>query len=176
MTETIDKILQKIEFNKEKNRIMVHTIKKQYYYDSIRQHRLSRNPINVTEEWHELSFLADKEPKKAVKLQILLKKSNVNTESLETMTGYFSQTLEAKILSDSIYQYQYLTIDKGRIWIHNLSSGQTTSLSLTGTQEGVSKEFLGTPKRLTNDEALKLMESGSPLFERVSEQEYRLLV
>ena len=174
---TIDKSLSRIEFSKEKGRFMVNKRTKTYRFDEINDHRLGKNPIAFKQEWLELSSLGVNEPKKAVKTPIIIKKTATDTNSLETLTAYFSQTLEVKVLSDSKYIYQYLTVCENRIFIHNLDSGQTAPLAVSGgNQEGTEKTFEGKPKRLTDAEALELMEKGTPLFEKVTEGEYRIVV
>lgn len=171
--ETINKTLEKIVWVKDK--FMVRRKTRTYNYDSIIQHRLGKNPIASKEEFLELSCLGVDEPKKSVKVPIIIKKTATNTENLETMTAYFSQTLEVKVLSDSIYKYQYLTVCDNRVFVHNLQSEQSCPVALSGEQEGLEKTFLGTPKRLTDAEALALLESGCPCYERVG-TEYRILV
>jgi hypothetical protein len=173
---TIDKVLSKIEFNKDKGRFMVHNRTKTYRYDTINDHRLGKNPLSTTEDWSELSSLGEQEPKKLIKMRIVLKKSATDLESLEQLTAYFTQDLQVKVLSDDMYKYQYLTLCEGRVYIHNLSSGESCPLSMSGTQEGISKVFLGKPVRINPSEALVLLESGFPLYERVSEGEYRVLI
>jgi hypothetical protein len=166
-----------IKFNKEKQKFMLFRVTRTYNFDELRQEKIGKRPISKVTTWHELSALGDLEPKKAVKVPIIIKKTATDTNSLETLTAFFSQNLEVKVLSDSKYIYQYLTVCENRIFIHNLDSGQTAPLALSGNnQEGTSKEFLGTPKRLTEAEALELIEKGTVLFEKVSEGEYRILV
>lgn len=177
LASTIEKTLEKIVFNKAKDRFMLRKLTRTYNYDPIQQHRLGRNPIAVKEEFLELNALGVNEPKKAVKVPIIIKKTATDTNSLETLTAYFSQSLEVKVLSDSKYKNLYLTICEGRVFLHLLDVGDTAPLALSGNnQEGTSKEFLGTPKRLTNSEASVLLESGIPLYEKVSDGEYRILV
>lgn len=51
----------------------------------------------------------------------------------------------------------------------------SVSLALSGSQEGISKEFLNKPKRITNAEAEELVYSGCPIYENIN-GEYRILV
>jgi hypothetical protein len=173
--DTTNKILEKIVYVKEKQKFMLRRETRTFYYDPIAQHRLSKNPIKVTEEFLPLSCLGDREPKKEVTVQIMLKKSNVNTETLETMTAYFSQSLKVSVLSDSTYIYQYVTVDNFRVFIHNLDSGQTCPMALSSEQVGLKKEFLGVPKRITETQAQALMDSGISVYEKF-QGEYRILI
>lgn len=172
---TIDKTLEKIVFNKEKQRFMLRKKTKIYNYDPILQHRLGRNPIATKEEYLPLSALGSDEPKKSVKLPILLRKTATDTNSLEILTAYFSQILSVKILSDDIYKYQYLTVCENRVFVHDLDSGTSAPVAISGETKGIEKTFLGTPKRLTEAEALAMLESGIPIYEKVG-TEYRILV
>jgi hypothetical protein len=175
MVDACNKTLEKIVWVKEKQKFMLRKETRTYNYDTINQHRLGKNPIAVKEELFDLSVLGEKEPKKEVKVPIILRKQNVNTETLETMTAYFTQDLSVKVLSDSIYKFQYVTVCENRIFIHNLNSGQTVGLALSGEQQGIEKKLLGTEKRLTEAEATELMESGIPCFEKF-QGEYRILI
>lgn len=172
---TCEKSVQRIEWNKTKSKFMVFKRTKTFNYDPILQHRLGHNAIASKTEWLELSSLGEEEPKKSVIIQIILKKTALNPENLEMLSIYQSQMLSVKVLSDSRYKYQFLTVCENRVFIHNLSSGQTVGLSLSGEQQGIEKQFLGTPKKLSNSEALEFIESGCPIYEKQGDS-FRILV
>jgi hypothetical protein len=172
---TCNKTLTKIVYVKEKQKFMVRKETRTYNYDSINQTRLGKSPIKVIKEFLPLSVLGEKEPKKSVKIQILLKRSALNPETLTELFAYFTQTLEVKVLTDSMYKFQYVTVDNFRVWLHNLDSGQTVGLPLSGSQTGIEKNWLGTEKRITEAQALDLMEKGTPCFEKY-QGEFRILV
>ena len=91
------------------------------------------------------------------------------------LSAYFTQDLEVKVVSDSVYTWQYLIKCEGRAFINNLESGQCTPVTLNGEQQGIAKTFMGKEQRITESEARSLLESGCPIFEKVG-NEFRMLV
>ena len=79
------------------------------------------------------------------------------------------------MLSDDIYRDQYLVKSMGKVFINNLRSGQYTPVSLSGSQVGIEKTFLGETKRIEISEALKLIEAGYPVYEKFS-NEFRIII
>lgn len=173
--ETCNKLMEKILWNKDQKKFMVFRKTLTFNWDKLQQHRIGRNPIAVKEEFLDLSVLGENEPKRSVKVPIVIKKTALDPITLNSISGYFSQNLEVKVLTDSIYKYHFLTVCENRVFIHNLDSGQTTGLALSGEQQGIEKHFLGTEKRLSDSEAQELMESGIPVYEKF-QGEYRILV
>lgn len=173
--QTCDKILEKIVWVKEKQRFMVRRRTRTYRFDETNEHRLGKNPLTVKEEFLELSELKENEPLKKVIIGIIIKKQATDRESLETLTAFFTQDLEVSVNTDSIYTWQYLTKCEGKVFVHNLESGQTCPVALSGEQVGIMKRFLGKEKRLTEAETRDLLEQGYPIYEKNGE-EYRLLV
>jgi hypothetical protein len=173
--DTVNKVIQEIVWDKAKFKFKVRKETRTFNYDSLTQHRVGRNPIAVKEEFLPLSCLGDKEPKKLVNVQIVIKKSALDPETFNQLSAYFTQNLEVSVLSDSAYVYQYVTICENRVFIHNLDSGQTCPLSLSSEQIGIKKSFLGKQKKLSNLEASELIDSGLPVYEEIN-GEYRILV
>jgi hypothetical protein len=172
---TVNKIIQEIVWDKAKFKFKVRRETRTFNYDSLTQHRVGRNPIAVKEEFLPLSCLGDKEPKKAVTVQIIIKKTALDPETFNQLNAYFTQNLEVSVLSDAMYIYQYVTICENRVFVHNLDSGQTCPLSLSSEQQGIKKAFLGKQKKLSDSEASELIDSGLPVYEKIGE-EYRILV
>lgn len=173
--DTINKIIQEIVWDKAKFKFKVRRETRTFNYDSLTQHRVGRNPIKVTEEFLPLSCLGEKEPKKSVNVQILIKKSALDTETFNLLSAYFTQNLEVSVLSDSMYAFQFVTICDKRVFVHNLDSGQTVPLCLSSEMQGIKKEFQGKPKKLSDSEAQERLDSGIPVYEQIN-GEYRIIV
>lgn len=145
-----------------------------FNFDPINQRRLGVNPIKITHEELELSAIPIKDrPVKSVTMKVLFMKKAIDTFTLEQLVAYFITELKVEVLSDATYAHQYLTICDNRAWVHNLDSGQSTSVCLSAQQEGLTKKF-GVEKRLTNEEAEKMLDEGLPCFEKVG-SEWRML-
>ena len=130
--ETTNKLIEKIVYSKEKKRFMLSRETRVFNWDSIQQRRLGVNPIKITHEELELTAIPlVRRPVKSVTMKVLFKKVAVDTFTLEQFVAFFVSDLKIDVLSDDIYRFQYLTICDSRAWLHNLDSGQTTSVCLS---------------------------------------------
>lgn len=170
---TIDKVVTKIVYNKEQKRYMTHRKTMTFNYDGLTQSRIGANPIKTKIDWIELPSCLKKE----VNVPIILKKTATNYETFETIQAYFSSSVKVKVINESIYAHQYLSVDRNRVYLHNISSGQTCPIALSGSNQiGTIKEFSKTEKKLTTDEAVKLMNEGIGVYEKLNDNEVRVLI
>ncbi len=175
--ETQTSLSERIEWNKEQKRYMLRRKTSIWNYDPIEQRKLGNNPLSRKTTWHELNVLPQgRRPEKKVLIPIIIKKLATDRETLETLTAYFSQTLEVSILSDSKYANLYLVENMGKAYLNCISSGQCCPIALSGAnQTGTEKKFAGKEVRLTDEQALKMIDEGSPVYEKVG-SEYRILI
>jgi len=166
---TIQSFSQKIKFNPEKNEYMIFRKTRIWNYDKLNQRKYGKNPIEVKEEWLPLSVLGVIEPKKEVEIDIIILKNAVDTYTLEPLQAYFKQKLKIKVLGDAVYKYQYLVKSMNRAYINNIKSGQCTPIAMTGSQEGIAKEFLGLEQKITEAEAQKLIADNVAVYQKSGE-------
>lgn len=170
---TIDKTVTKIQWNKEAKRYMQHVKVMTFNYDSYQQKRMGVNPIHTKTEWLELPACLKKE----VTVPIILKKTATNYDTFETIQAYFSATLKVRVIAEDTYRDQYLSVDNNRVFLHNVSSGQTCPIALGGTNQiGTIREWLKDEKKLSEDEALALMDSNVAVYEKIGNSEIRMLI
>jgi hypothetical protein len=175
-----NKVCESIRWNTEKSKFMVFRITKTYNIDEIRQTRLSKNPIAKTETWHELDVCKPKLQKK-ISVPVVLYRCALDPSTMKTIEGYFVQTLEIEVLSDSVYQYKYLSKCEGKIFIHDLDLDFTVPLVLSGgdvsvgVQAGINKKFVGSEKRISVVEKDQLKQQGCLICEQNGE-EFKLLI
>lgn len=159
-------------YNKETKRYMTHVKTMTFNYDKTMQTRLGASPIATKFEWLPLPECLKKE----VSVPIILKKTATNYDTFETIQAYFLSSIKVKVINEDIYKYQYLSVDRNRVFLHNVASGQTCPIALSSSQQGTIKTFSKTEKKLSNDEALKLIDEGIGVYEKLSDNEVRVLI
>jgi hypothetical protein len=163
----------KIKFNPEKNEYMVKRKSLTYRYDPIRQVTLGARPIEVKEEWLPLSVL-DPKPQKKIELECLLKRTNVNTETLLTMKGYYKMKITASVYDIERYRHIYLTVYNSELVLNDIALKYAFPIGLSRGHEAVELKF-SEPERIEWEEAKRLNLSGMPLYEQQGKQYLKVL-
>lgn len=172
-----DSFTQRIKFNEEKGKLMVFRKTRTYNYNKLYQRKVGRNPIRVKEEWLEIEEAMGKDaPKKQLELDIIIKRTATDTNTLKPLLAYFSQKLKISVFPN--YPYLYLTAFHGTVFITDFErfNGVTQPLGLSKGFTGIKIEKGKEEKRLTKEEVKQLIKEGTPIFEEFADNELRALV
>ena len=108
-------------------------------------------------EWLPLSVWKP-ELKKEVSTLIIFKREAISTHSLMPLSAFFKQKIRVTANRDD--PNEYLNVFEGRIFIHDLALRTTQMVGMLDPKI----KRLGTPERISLEEATKLSESGIRVY------------
>lgn len=115
--------------------------------------------------------VAKPELKKEASIDVLIRRTGLDSIQIQNVYGWFKSKVTAKIPSDM--RNHYLTISDNRIYLHDWNSFLFINTQiLSATDERFCT--MSKPKRIENAEAIKLINADALILEETSPRNYRI--